>query len=190
MRPLLTAFSGSLPYGIGSIPSLSQISLSNNLLSGRIFAAVLTRELNALNIANNFFTDSIADSIFIYLLSLVAVLASGNGLFGSIPKTVCNVADNNMTIFDFSNSGSYSLCPDNQRIQSNRSPLVHGAFSRLGLSGTILSCLLASSSMTALRLSGNRWHGSLPPSISSSSLKLLILTLAYNSLAGSIPDWI
>jgi Leucine-rich repeat (LRR) protein len=181
---------GTLPYSIGSIQSLGQLSLSNNQFSGSIFPAISTAKLTTLNIANNLFTGSITENIFLSSL-LSALVASGNCLHGSIPETVCNVNDKSMIVFDFSNSGGNELCPDNQRIQSHRPPLVHGTFSKLGLSGTIPSCLLTSSSMTALRLSGNRLHGGIASSIpSSSTIKLVNLTLAYNSLTGSIPDWI
>jgi hypothetical protein len=108
---------------------------------------------------------------------------------GSIPDTVCYIADKNITIFDFSISGSNAMCAENRRIQSYRPPLVHGTFSRLGLSGTIPSCLLTSTSMTALRLSDNRLQGSLASSVLS-SIRFMNLTLAYNSLTGSIPGWI
>jgi Leucine-rich repeat (LRR) protein len=182
-------FSGTFLHSIGSLASVRQISISNNFFSGNIFPNVSTKMLTTLNIANNLFTGAISDNIFQSGL-LTALVAPGNCLFGSIPETVCNVADKNMTIFDFSNSGSNSICPDNQRIRIDRIPAVHGTLSQLGLSGTIPSCLLTSSSMTALRLSGNRLHGSLPSSISSSSIQLVNLTLAYNSLTGSIPDWI
>jgi hypothetical protein len=184
-------FYGSFPDSIGSISSLRQLSLSNNLLSGNIFDAISMNRLTTMNIANSLFTGSITDYIF-SSDRLTALFAAGNGLHGSIPTAVWNVTEfENLTIFDFSNSGGNSQCPDNQRIQSQRPPLVYGTFSRLGLSGTIPSCLLTSSSMTALHLSGNRLHGNLPSSISSpSSIKLVNLTLAYNSLTGSIPDWI
>jgi Leucine-rich repeat (LRR) protein len=181
-------FIGTFPR-IRSILSLTQLSLSNNLLSGSVFSAISIEVLITLSIANNLFSDTITDKIF-SSGQLTTLLASGNCFHGSIPETVCNVTDKNMTIFDLSNSGGNELCPDNQQIQSHRPPLVLGTFSNLGLSGTIPSCLLTSTSMTALRLSGNRLHGNLPSSISSSTIKLVNLTLAYNSLTGTIPDWI
>jgi hypothetical protein len=94
-----------------------------------------------------------------------------------------------MTIFDVSNSGSNTLCIDNLRVQSYRPPLVHGTFSQLGLTGSIPSCLLSSSSMIDLRLSGNHFHGTISSFVTSST-NLLNLTLDHNGLTGSIPDWI
>jgi Leucine-rich repeat (LRR) protein len=179
-------FTGRFPAGIGSIASITQISLSNNQMTGSIFPSVKAAKLSTFNFANNLFTGSITDNIF--SSRLATVVASGNCLHGTIPDTVCSVASG-LIIFDFGNSGGNADCPDNQRIQSSRPPFIYGTFSRLGLSGTIPSCLFASSSMTALRLSGNRLHGSIASS-SSSSIQLVNLTLAYNDLTGSIPDWI
>jgi Leucine-rich repeat (LRR) protein len=182
--------SGTFPEVIGSISYLGQISLSNNLLSGDIFPSISSQSLTSLNIADNLFTGSITANLF-SSCAISVVLASGNCLFGSIPETICNVV-HNMTIFDFSTSGGNTLCLDNQRIQSHRPPLVHGTFSQLGLTGTIPSCLLSSSSMTALRLSGNRLQGTISSYTSSatSSINLLNLTLDHNGLTGSIPDWV
>jgi Leucine-rich repeat (LRR) protein len=181
--------SGSFPAGIGSMTSLFQLSLSNNMLTDNILPAISSQNLTTLNIANNLFTGSITDNIF-SSGHLSSLLASGNCIFGPIPDTVCNIAGKNLTIFDFSNSGSNDLCSFNQRIQSYQPPFVRGTFSPLGLSGTIPSCLFTSSTVTALRLSGNRFTGTISSYMSSYSINLLNLTLDHNGLTGSIPSWI
>jgi hypothetical protein len=110
--------SGVFPQGIGSISSLTQISISKNLLSGSLFPPFSSKAPTSLNVADNLFTGSITATIF-SSSQLTIVLASANCLFGSIPETLCYIADN-MTILTLAIVAAMLLVPTlNQRIQSH-----------------------------------------------------------------------
>jgi Leucine-rich repeat (LRR) protein len=183
------SFTGILPYQVAQQPSLSQLIIHNNQLSGKFFeyfnlSSTNSFLLETVDISTNLFSGSISNEFFTRLRYLTAISGVLNCFVGSIPRSVCN-HDNYLSVIDFDGMGSNEACDENKLIEEHLPSFVNGRFAVLGLDGSIPHCILELPYLTNLHLSGNNLQGSIP-SLSNQSL-LVDLTLSNNALTGTIP---
>ncbi|KAJ4965232.1 hypothetical protein NE237_017081 [Protea cynaroides] len=149
-------FSGELPDMISGA-KLGILSLSNNVISGKIPAAIGNlANLQTLSLDLNQFTGQIPPEIF-QLKFLSKINISSNGLTGTIPSTFSRCSS--LTSIDFSQNNLIGEIPSN----------IEG----LHIMGT-------------LNLSRNQFSGQIPTEIRSMT-SLTTLDLSYNNFSGPIP---
>nr|NIM13762.1 hypothetical protein [Candidatus Aminicenantes bacterium]NIM80428.1 hypothetical protein [Candidatus Aminicenantes bacterium]NIN19821.1 hypothetical protein [Candidatus Aminicenantes bacterium]NIN43697.1 hypothetical protein [Candidatus Aminicenantes bacterium]NIN86447.1 hypothetical protein [Candidatus Aminicenantes bacterium] len=168
-------------YGIVSGINVTQISLSNNNLSGSIPSTLGNLgSLELLNMCDNQLSGSIPSELG-NLNSLWGIFLNTNQLSGSIPSELANISILQDLYLHY-NQLSGSIPPE----LGNVSTLEGLNLSNNQLSGSIPSELGNLSRLDWLSLSGNQLSGSIPSELGNLG-RLECLSLAENRLSGSIP---
>ncbi|CAI9090544.1 OLC1v1025343C1 [Oldenlandia corymbosa var. corymbosa] len=176
---------GSIPNSLGELKSLELLSLGwNNLTapSDLEFLTSLTkcRNLSELTIAHNPLTGKLPTSISNFSASLQRFLASGCGIFGSIPDEIGKLSE--LSFLDLSDNNLSGFIPRTFGGLQN--------LQELYLDGNNLSvvpsCIGNMTSLSVLHLASNNLTSSLPPSLWMLE-NLLLLNTSSNSLSGHLP---
>ncbi|KAL0369211.1 UNVERIFIED_CONTAM: putative LRR receptor-like serine/threonine-protein kinase [Sesamum calycinum] len=174
------SLSGGLPKDMcNSIPRLSGLHLSLNLLSGEIpFNIYKCSELQDLSLSFNHFTGSIPSSIG-RLANIKTLFLGVNSFQGGVPLELRNLS----RLESLSIRGELPAELGNLNlVQIN----VHNNV----LSGAIPFSMFNISTVTMLELSANHFSGQLPSTFGLSLPNLLELYLSDNKLSGAIPSYI
>jgi Leucine-rich repeat (LRR) protein len=203
--------SGSLPASIGRLASLQYLYVNRNRITGTIPEAYASltymfalqysenemrgtiptylnryTRLKALLMFSNKFTGTVPSGLALLSKSLEIVSLHKNSLRGLIPSALCQLSGLKI-LFLAQNDlvGPIPTC-----IGSADTPMK--LMQELDLSsnclvGTIPSSLATLSGLTALRLSGNTFRGSVPHSMFERMSNLNALTLSDNKLSGPVP---
>ena len=197
--------SGEIPPELGSLSSLSSLSLGQNDLSGDIPPELGSlSSLSSLNLSGNDLSGeippwlgSLSSLVHLYLfdndlsgeippelgsLSSLSVLGlSGNYLSGEIPPELGSLSSLEW-LYLSGNDLSGVIPPELGSLSS----LEHLDLHQNDLSGAIPPELASLSSLLSLGLSQNDLSGAIPPELGSLS-SLVALSLSYNDLSGEIP---
>ncbi|KAK3024684.1 hypothetical protein RJ639_043206 [Escallonia herrerae] len=178
------SFIGGLPISLSNSQTISSLSLRNNYLDGSFYlnCSAMTN-LVSLDLGTNQFTGSIPDNLSSCPKLRTINLAKSN-LSGQIPESFKNFPS--LSYLSLSNSSFYNLSSALRILQhcENLTTLVL----TLNFRGEELPSdpSLEFKALKALVIANCRLTGIIPPWLSSST-KLQLLDLSWNSLAGTIP---
>lgn len=200
---------GSLPTSIGLLKKLEVIVLSNNQFSGHIrnevFDPSTQTSLTTIDISGNHFTGPIPETLFL-LPNIQTITLGKNCYTGTLPSTICSakkmvdVKLNNLgglyqNTMNATDSALYNeACPidypwqQTLTIAGRQYDLFVNVAS--GLFGTIPACVFNISSLRSLYISGSGMTGTIPSGDFIASTTLTTLSLSFNNLNGTIPEWI
>ncbi|GKV45063.1 hypothetical protein SLEP1_g52188 [Rubroshorea leprosula] len=164
-----------------SLPSLRNLNISRNSLTGSISPSIGDMKLYYLDLSRNSLIGSIPPSIGdmkLYYLDL-----SRNSLTGSIPPSI---GDMKLYHLDLSHNNLSGGIPDELTMGcSSLSVLV---LSNNNLQGHIFSEKFSLFQLEELQLDGNHFSGSIPKGLSNCS-SLSSIDFSNNNLSGKIPSW-
>ncbi|XP_071928795.1 uncharacterized protein [Coffea arabica] len=149
---------GTIPEDLCKSENLSELDLSNNLLSGSVPLCLGNlRDLWLLNLANNSLSGQIPSSLG-NLWGLLGLHLNGNKFVGKLPTSMQNLS--NLRILDLGDNGLKDIIP--------------------AWIGERLS------NLKFLRFQSNNFHGAISDTLCQLS-HLRVLNLAHNNLSGFIP---
>ncbi|KAB1671177.1 hypothetical protein [Gossypium barbadense] len=174
-------FEGVIPYQIGDLLNLEELSLCNTLLKGHIPPSIsnLTR-LTILDLSSNSLTGVIPHQIG-NLLNLEELILYSNMLRGPLPSFISNLT--RLTTFDLSHNSLSGIIP--YQI-GNLTRLRFLDLSNNSLTGVIPHQIGNLLNLEQLSIPSNMLEGPLPSSIGN-IIRLTGLQLFNNSLTGHIP---
>ncbi|KAB1669805.1 hypothetical protein ES319_1Z008800v1 [Gossypium barbadense] len=177
-------FEGVIPYQIGDLLNLEELSLCNTLLKGHIPPSIsnLTR-LTILDLSSNSLTGVIPHQIG-NLLNLEELILYSNMLRGPLPSFISNLT--RLTTFDLSHNSLSGIIP--YQI-GNLTRLRFLDLSNNSLTGVIPHQIGNLLNLEQLSIPSNMLEGPLPSSIGN-IIRLTGLQLFNNSLTGVIPHQI
>ena len=170
---------------ISKLPSLNRFFVQDNHLSGnldKVFNGSYQRYLNNVQLSNNQFTGELPEQLFLSS-SLVSVSAVSNCFHGSIPDSICL----NTKLQTLALDGLVCASSCRKKILPG---LSSSYISDRKIIGGIPYCLWLMTNLQVLHISGNSLTGTLPTSKIILSSALVDLSLSYNLLSGSIPNFI
>ncbi len=197
--------SGTIPVGLGQLPHLTDIELSENLLQGSIPESLgEASALEYLGLAYNKLTGTVPP-VLGRLSQLRTLKADYNQLQGSIPSDLGNARNLTYLILSY-NQLSGTIPSSLGRLERLFDLELHNNYLTeippglsechsltslsLGfnnISHNIPDSLGKMTSLVALFLENNNIQGTIPPALGNLSKTLLQLELDHNSLTGTIP---
>jgi Leucine-rich repeat (LRR) protein len=178
-------FSGTIPLVYHNLQNLQECFLQSNYFTGSIEVLLntLSRTLVNLDLSNNEFTGSIAPSFFAGNNNVSTFAAVANCLYGTIPQEICLAS--NLTALALDGISTSNDCKEYILAKTT----FNGFYPKYSVNEQIPACLFAMPKLESLHLSGNGFFGSLSSNLTISS-SLTNLSLSYNVLTGTIPDYI
>jgi Leucine-rich repeat (LRR) protein len=178
-------FSGTIPLTYHYLQNLQECFLQNNYFTGSIEVLLNTLSTTLVNIdlSNNEFTGSIASSFFAGNNNVSTFAAVANCLYGTIPQEIC--LSSNLTALALDGISTSNDCKEYILAKT----IFNGFYPKYSVNENIPACLFAMPKLESLHLSGNGFIGSLSSNLTISS-SLTNLSLSYNVLTGTIPDYI
>uniref|UniRef100_A0A0A0KLM1 Uncharacterized protein n=1 Tax=Cucumis sativus TaxID=3659 RepID=A0A0A0KLM1_CUCSA len=176
-------FTGVLPVSLGNSPSITTLSLDNNSFSGSIDVINCSAmvRLASLNLGSNHFIGQIGSLSSCSQLRVVNL--GKNRLDGDFPESFKNLRS--LSHFSISGNGIYEeIMPTNLNLRFENTRLFVLANCRL--TGSMPPWLSSSTKLQILDLSWNSLSGEIPSSIADLQY-LFYLDLSNNSFSGSIP---
>lgn len=168
--------------------SSSYLRLTNNTLGGAFPWPLhnMTSPLLELDMSVNQVRGILPQDIGIYLPNLRRLNMSTNAMEGSIPLSF-GEKKTDLQILDLSNNNFTGEMPHG--LTRNSTKLIYLNLSNNKLQGAILQTDSNMVMLRFLRLSGNHFMGTVPPSLSNSP-NLLLLDIRNNYLSGDITSWL
>ncbi|CAL2267949.1 unnamed protein product [Prunus armeniaca] len=185
-------FQGSIPNDLGRLTSLEKFTLAMNNLSGIVPSSIYNiSSIYSFSLTDNQLHGELPQNLGINLPNLEEIYGGGNNFTGNVPASLSN--SSRLLALDFIKNGFTGTLPEN--LGSLQSLYwLNFASNRLGNGKTgdlnFLSFLANCTSLETLALDTNHFGGELPRSIANLSTQLHVLTLAQNSIHGSIHDGI
>jgi receptor kinase-like protein len=205
--------SGAIPSTLGNMNNMRHLYLFRNRLSGSIPVALgKLQNLLYINIFDNIITGEIPHTLY-NISTMVALELGANQLKGTLPSDMCDGLPNLQYLFLFGNqlngqippsiSNCSALC--DIELDSNYFngviPSTIGNLKNLDFFGassnqlvaktyhdwSFMNALANCTSFKWLYLENNELQGVMPSSIAKLSTGLLVLSISYNPISGSIP---
>ncbi|KAI5325545.1 hypothetical protein L3X38_034619 [Prunus dulcis] len=186
-------FQGSIPNELGRLRSLRAFALAMNNLSGIVPSSIYNiSSINRFSLTDNQLHGELPQNLGIKLPNLEEIYVGLNSFTGNVPASLSN--SSRLLAVDFLKNGFTGTLPAENLGSLQSLYWLNFASNRLGNGKTgdlnFLSFLANCTSLETLALDTNHFGGELPRSIANFSTQLRILTLAQNSIHGSIHDGI
>ncbi|WMV07125.1 hypothetical protein MTR67_000510 [Solanum verrucosum] len=178
------SLTGPIPSNLSvfSLPSLTNLGLSDNHLSGKI-QEFESGTLSEVDLKQNQLQGPIPKSL-LDQMSLQHLLLSYNNLSGKIASTICNV--NMLQVLDLGSNNLEGAIP---QCLGEISGLVILDLSNNSLSGTINTNFSIGNQLKVIKLHGNKLEGKIPRSLINCTY-LEVLDLGNNELNDTFPKWL
>jgi hypothetical protein len=191
--------SGSLPESFSGLLQLEELFMNENELTGSV-PRLFSPSLEEMTLSYNFLTGAISDSDFLKNMRLL--LLAFNMLSGSIPESIYSTKLEYLSLWDNQFNGSLSdkvgRCVELEILDLRNNDLAGTIPSQIGslsnleilfldqnlFTGTIPSEMGLLTRLSDLFLQNNRLSGTVP--VEFSSLSLRYLTLPANNITGSL----
>ncbi|XP_075673804.1 uncharacterized protein LOC142643140 isoform X2 [Castanea sativa] len=175
------SLSGTLPPSIVSnLTNLQILSLSHNLLSGKL-SNDMSFSLRFLDLSSNFFSGEIPTN-FTVKSQLRLINFSYNSFSGQVPASLGELQK--LEYLSLDSNQLYGTLPS---AVTNCSSLIHLSAEDNALKGLIPATMGAIPKLQVLSLSHNELSGRVPASVGS-LMKLAVLDLSKQNLSGELPN--
>ncbi|XP_052143019.1 probable LRR receptor-like serine/threonine-protein kinase At3g47570 [Oryza glaberrima] len=175
---------GTIPITFGNLGMLRYLNVEANNLEGDLhFLAALSncRRLEYVDIAMNFYTGRIPDSVGNLSSKLDSFVAHSNQITGGLPPTMANLS-NLIAIYLYANQLTETIPTHMMQMKNLQMLNLHDNL----MTGSIPTEVGMLSSLVELYLGGNKFVASIPGGIGNLS-NLRSLSLPRNNLSSSIP---